>query len=107
MYSLAEEDMDRRISRMNVILAFGGLGGWEILAVLFILLLLFGGTRLPQLASGLGKSIRSFKKGLAEGEEDTALDEAKRRAALNSDSTSSELDKSRLSTENSTINRSH
>jgi sec-independent protein translocase protein TatA len=45
-------------------------GGWEIIAVLFIVLLLFGSTRLPQLAKGMGKSIREFKKGIADGGED-------------------------------------
>ena len=45
-------------------------GGWEIIAVLFIVLLLFGSSRLPQLAKGMGKSIREFKKGIADGGED-------------------------------------
>lgn len=44
------------------------LGYQELLVILFILLLLFGSTRLPQLARGLGKSIREFKRGVAEGE---------------------------------------
>ncbi len=44
------------------------LGYQELLIILFILLLLFGSTRLPQLARGLGKSIREFKRGVAEGE---------------------------------------
>lgn len=48
-------------------------GGWEILAVLFIVLLLFGSTKLPQLAKGMGKSIREFKKGIADGEDDGEL----------------------------------
>lgn len=46
-----------------------GLGGSELLIVLFIMLLLFGGTRLPRLAKGLGQSIREFKKGVAAPEE--------------------------------------
>ncbi|HEV2704278.1 MAG TPA: twin-arginine translocase TatA/TatE family subunit [Pyrinomonadaceae bacterium] len=58
--------------------------GWEILVVLFIVLLLFGSTRLPQLAKGMGKSIREFKKGINDGESDTAeLDAAQRRERLN------------------------
>lgn len=53
-------------------------GGWEILAVLFVVLLLFGSTRLPQLAKGMGKSIREFKKGIAEGETDDELASSRR-----------------------------
>ncbi|HYE14586.1 MAG TPA: twin-arginine translocase TatA/TatE family subunit [Pyrinomonadaceae bacterium] len=46
------------------------IGITELIIVLVILLLLFGSTRLPQLAKGMGKSIREFKKGIADGEED-------------------------------------
>ena len=54
--------------------------GWEILVVLFVVLLLFGSTRLPQLARGMGKSISEFKKGISEGgsEADRELADARR-----------------------------
>ena len=42
--------------------ALFGVGGGEILAVLALCLLLFGGTKLPSLARGLGQSIKEFKK---------------------------------------------
>lgn len=58
--------------------------GWEILVVLFIVLLLFGSTRLPQLAKGMGKSIREFKKGISDGGDDDQRDlESARRERLN------------------------
>lgn len=57
---------------MNNTLAFGMIGAQELLVVLGILLLIFGGTRLPQLAKGLGSSVREFKRGAA------GLDEAAR-----------------------------
>jgi len=38
-----------------------GLGGPELIVILVILLLLFGGAKLPQLAKGLGQSIKEFK----------------------------------------------
>ena len=56
---------------MNTML-LGMPGGTELLVVLFVMLLLFGGTRLPQLAKGLGQSIKEFKKGVSQlGDGDT------------------------------------
>ncbi len=49
--------------------AIGMIGTQELLIVLVILLLIFGGTRLPQLAKGLGRSIREFKQGASDVEE--------------------------------------
>jgi sec-independent protein translocase protein TatA len=57
--------------------------GWEILVVLFVVLLLFGSSRLPQLARGMGKSISEFKKGISEaGKEDERELGEKRREQL-------------------------
>jgi len=44
------------------------LGTTEILLILLIILVLFGPTKLPELARAIGKSVREYKKGLA-GEE--------------------------------------
>ncbi len=56
---------------MNTFLyMIGGLGPTELIIILVILLILFGGSRLPSLAKGLGESIRSFKKGVAEETDD-------------------------------------
>lgn len=54
---------------MNPLIAF--LEGPELLIVLAILLVLFGGAKLPQLARSVGSAQREFKKGLA-GEADEA-----------------------------------
>jgi sec-independent protein translocase protein TatA len=42
------------------------LGLWEILLVLFVLLLVFGAKRLPEIGSGMAKGIKEFKKGISE-----------------------------------------
>ncbi|MBK9270218.1 MAG: twin-arginine translocase TatA/TatE family subunit [Saprospiraceae bacterium] len=44
---------------MNL-LFIGNLGGWEIVAVVFVVLLLFGGKKIPELMKGLGAGIREF-----------------------------------------------
>ena len=55
---------------MTPFLAFiEGIGGPELMMIMFIVLLLFGANRLPELARGIGKSVREFKKA-ASGVED-------------------------------------
>ena len=54
---------------MENILALGMPGGSEWIVILIVLLLLFGAKRLPELAKGLGKSIREFKKATSEVED--------------------------------------
>ncbi len=39
----------------------GPIGIWELLIILFIIILIFGATRLPQIGGGIGKGIRNFK----------------------------------------------
>ena len=47
-----------------------GLGTAEIIGIVIVLFLLFGATRLPQLAKSLGQSRRAFKEGMREAEEE-------------------------------------
>jgi sec-independent protein translocase protein TatA len=54
---------------MDYTFLIGMPGGPELIIILVVILLLFGSTRLPQLARGMGKSISEFKKGIAEGEQ--------------------------------------
>jgi sec-independent protein translocase protein TatA len=44
-----------------------GLGMGELLVVLLVVLVFFGGSRLPKLGSSFGEAIKNFKKGLKEG----------------------------------------
>ncbi len=52
------------------IIAFGIPSTPELLVILLVILLLFGAKRLPELARGMGKSIREFKKATSEVEDD-------------------------------------
>ncbi len=54
-----------------------GLGGQELILILLIILLLFGAKKLPELARGLGKGMKEFKKAQSEMEEEfkSAADE--------------------------------
>lgn len=53
-------------------LAVFGLGPTELIVILVILLVLFGGSKLPSLAKGLGQSVKEFKKATKEEEEAAA-----------------------------------
>jgi sec-independent protein translocase protein TatA len=46
------------------LLFIGGIGMGEILIIALIVLLLFGGRKIPELMKGLGKGVRSFKDGI-------------------------------------------
>jgi sec-independent protein translocase protein TatA len=51
-----------------------GLGTPELMVILAIAFLLFGGKKLPEIGSGLGKAIRSFKEGLDTVEDTTGIE---------------------------------
>lgn len=54
------------------------LGTPELVIILLIVVVLFGGSRLPALGKGMGQALRSFKKGITgSGEEETENDEKK------------------------------
>jgi len=59
---------------LQIILAF--LGGQEVIIIALILLLLFGGRKIPELMKGLGKGIREFKDA-SKGVENEKIDEKK------------------------------
>jgi len=56
---------------MNTILLFMGVGMQELLFIVLIVLLLFGGKKIPELMKGLGKGVKSFKDGMNGIEEET------------------------------------
>ena len=62
---------------------FGGLGGWEWIIILVIVIILFGGSKLAGVGSALGQSIREFREAVSgskdedESKDDSASGEAK------------------------------
>lgn len=54
---------------MNSLL-FLNLGGGEVLIIALVVLLIFGGAKIPELMRGIGKGIRSFKDGMKDIEQD-------------------------------------
>jgi sec-independent protein translocase protein TatA len=47
-----------------------GMGPWEMLLIFLVVLLLFGAKKLPEIAQGLGKGIREFKKAMRDTTDD-------------------------------------
>ena len=62
---------------MNQILFIGGLGTTEVLVIVLVILLLFGGKKIPELMHGLGKGVRSFKEGMNEVNDSLKVEDKK------------------------------
>ncbi len=54
---------------------FGNIGTGEILIILLIILIFFGAKKIPDLAQGLGKGIREFRKASREMQDEVSLDD--------------------------------
>ena len=61
---------------------FGMPGHWEILIIVFVILLVFGGKKIPELARCLGKGIREFKDGMQQVDDEVKkeLDDTKQKS---------------------------
>ena len=62
------------MTTLNTLL-FLGLGAQELLLIALIVLLLFGGAKIPELMRGLGKGVKSFKAGMKEVDDEVKKDE--------------------------------
>ncbi|MDD4515571.1 twin-arginine translocase TatA/TatE family subunit [Massilibacteroides sp.] len=60
---------------MNDLLFIGNLGTGEIIIIAIIVLLLFGGKKIPELMKGIGKGVRNFKDGVKGLEDDIKIDD--------------------------------
>lgn len=63
---------------MNTLLFLGNLGTGEIIIIAIVVLLLFGGKKIPELMRGIGKGIKSFKEGVKGIEDDIEGNDSKR-----------------------------
>ncbi|MEG1543436.1 MAG: twin-arginine translocase TatA/TatE family subunit [Tannerellaceae bacterium] len=64
---------------MNELLFLGNLGTGEIIIIAIIVLLLFGGKKIPELMKGIGKGVRNFKDGVKGLEDDIKLDDTEKK----------------------------
>ena len=60
---------------MNELLFIGNLGKGEIIIIAIIVLLLFGGKKIPELMKGIGKGVKNFKDGVKGLEDDIKIDD--------------------------------
>lgn len=60
---------------MNNLLFIGNLGTGEIIIIAIIVLLLFGGKKIPELMQGIGKGVKNFKDGVKGLEDDIKLND--------------------------------
>jgi sec-independent protein translocase protein TatA len=54
----------------TVILPLGVIGPWQWVIIALVIVLLFGGKKIPELMHGLGKGVKSFKAGMKDAEKD-------------------------------------
>ncbi len=59
---------------MNNLLFLGNIGTGEVIIIAVLILLLFGGKKIPELMKGLGKGVKSFKDGMNEIEKEISDD---------------------------------
>jgi len=62
---------------MNTFILAGQIGMTEIILILVVVLLFFGGRKIPELMKGIGQGVSEFKKGMREGDQPTPNDEKK------------------------------
>ena len=66
---------------MNHLLLLGPLGTSELIVIVLIVLLLFGGKKIPELMRGLGKGVKEFKKEMSNLQDDIKLDDTQKNVA--------------------------
>lgn len=64
---------------MDQLLFLGNLGTGEIVIIAIVVLLLFGGKKIPELMKGIGKGVKNFKDGVKGLEDDIKLDDSEKK----------------------------
>ena len=64
---------------MNNLAFLGNLGTGEIIIIAIIVVLLFGGKKIPELMKGIGKGVKNFKDGVKGLEDDIKLDDTEKK----------------------------
>ena len=64
---------------MNELLFLGNLGTGEIVIIAIVVLLLFGGKKIPELMKGIGQGVKNFKDGVKGLEDDIKLDDTEKK----------------------------
>ena len=62
---------------MDILLFLGGIGWGEILVIALVVLLFFGGKKIPEMMRGIGKGIKSFKDGMNGADDNEESDKNK------------------------------
>ena len=66
VYLCSERQNEDKIDMFESLLLFLNLGPGEIVLIALVVLLIFGGKKIPELMKGLGKGVKSFKEGMNE-----------------------------------------
>jgi len=64
---------------MNTLLLLGNLGTGEIIVIAIVVLVLFGGKKIPEVMKGLGKGVKSFKDGVKGLEDEINSDDSSKK----------------------------
>lgn len=80
-------------SLFTVILPLGVIGPWQWVIIALVIVLLFGGKKIPELMHGLGKGVKSFKAGMKDAEKD--IQEIKAEIVKDDDEKTSETKESK------------
>lgn len=74
-----------KLNDMNTYLIFGNIGATEIILIALVVLLFFGGKKIPELMKGLGKGVKSFKEGVNGIEKDLKAEPEKKETSENTE----------------------